>query len=219
MKKLITLIALLAIAGIVSADVVDGDLSGTGFVGTTTQSMNKDLSGWQAYPTRTVYDAANDRVAFGMDGSKSMVTGMGQVLLASAISSGDTTFNVSYDIADAGENARLYATVWGSDDWDWNESIQLSGIATAPRNAGSAVLGTIDLGSIGTASGTATTTLDLSGLAGYQYIQVGVSISKVDGTGSDHGYITNVEIVPEPATVGMLGLGALVALLVRRIRA
>ncbi len=222
MKKLITLIALLAIAGIVSADVVDGDFTGTGFVGTTGQSMNKDLRGWQNYSGGTGqadYDAANDLVEFGMSGSKGAQTGFGQVLLASAISSGDTTFNVSYDIADAGENAFFYATVWGSDDWDWNESIAMYDVDLAPRNAGSEVLGFISMTDIGTASGTATATLDLSNLANYAYIQVGVSISKVDGTGSDHGYITNVEIVPEPATVGMLGLGALVALLVRRIRA
>ena len=210
MKKIITLIAILAIAGIATADVVDGGFTGSGFVGSTSQSMNKDLSGWQEYSSpRQSYDAANNRVEFGMDGSKAMVTGIGQVLAASGFTAADVAFSVTYDIDDSNEDAVLYATVWGSDDWDWNESIQLSGISTAPRNSGSEVLSTINMTGIGTASGTANATIDMSGLANYAYIQVGVSISKVDGAGADHGYITDVSIhpVPEPALLGLLGLG------------
>jgi len=36
---------------------------------------------------------------------------------------------------------------------------------------------------------------------------------------NDHLLLDNVSLVPEPATVGMLGLGALITLMVRRIRA
>ncbi len=46
----------------------------------------------------------------------------------------------------------------------------------------------------------------------------GNKTSDFSGTGT-YGHVNAIEIVPEPATVGMLGLGALIALLTRRMRA
>jgi hypothetical protein len=61
----------------------------------------------------------------------------------------------------------------------------------------------------------ATTTLTT--LSGFQYAGIGFSTFTVDGT--DPTRVTNfqVESIPEPATIGMLGLGALAAMMMRRI--
>ena len=52
---------------------------------------------------------------------------------------------------------------------------------------------------------------------GYNYIGIKIK-GDVGGVAGNTLSLNNV-VVPEPATVGMLGLGALIALLVRRIRA
>jgi len=105
---------------------------------------------------------------------------------------------------------------WGSADW---KNLVDGRTWATPNEAtllGSIVLDLTPGNMLIPTQGWATFTADVDFGAGYQYVVLAAA-----GAGAERIDVDNFDIVavPEPATVGMLGLGALVALMVRRIRA
>jgi len=219
MKKIITLIAILAIAttGAVSAaGIKDGDFTGGGFL-RTGNDMNKTTNGWQGYTSNVSYDTTDDRVEFDTLGAK---RGFGQVIEGAWLSDSDIQLVFDYDIAGGG-NATLDVQVWGSDGWAWNSGIVLYDVDNPPRRTDVDVLGKLTIANIATESVEGQPLL-LTNIVGstpsdYYWVQVGFSITRIDVSGGEHGYIDNVDIIPipEPALLGLLGLG-IIAFIRRR---
>jgi len=218
MKKLVMLIAMLTIAGIASAGIVDGDFSGTGFhaTGQANVETNHLDQGWVLdADSRWTYDTANNQADMPTGYRLSDGTSFGQIWTDNSAITGTQELTVNYDgvWSGAGGNRRLRIAVFGMNTL---ASVSLAtGSDGNAAPAGSTVLYDDDFNFANGANITETlSSVDFG--TGYTYIAYrirGITVSE------DSLISVNNVVVPEPATVGMLGLGALVSLLIRRIRA
>ncbi len=236
MKKFITYLAMLAIAGIASADIVTYDT----FTGTTvtggnnTQTIALDSGhtwidnnsgsattapmyfGGTIQVSRTDNEVWQNYFSFGVNSS---ADAKGAYLVDYAGSTFSTEFDGTQASAVvtelAGQNVSETAFQIKIVDTAWNQAeIQLF----IGANAVTATEGTADY----TAVFTGVTANEVNQF--YVMANAGAGQTTtvtLGGLGSNSGIASSTEwiAVPEPATVGMLGLGALVALMIRRIRA
>ncbi len=233
MKKLMILIAMFAIAGTVSAGLV----SDPGFDSGITYVTNLN-AGAVANNLDTGYDIGEYNAADGwvhagnvtdLGGYVSInnasgARAVGAVIHDQAATTGSMSFTVDLlDIAgdvQSGTSITMFAYGMGA-GWStktWDDYLAFAYVAPAKLiDAGGAVLlsQTITLSEITGAWDTFTADIDLG--VGYEYVAVYLVANGIGGSGVG---VDNLDIVavPEPATVGMLGLGALVALLIRRVR-
>ena len=236
MKKLMMMIAMFAIAGIAVADIVGGDFEGQTLTGDNYR-WRQNESGWRsASGTITLEtEGANDyaQIITGAGGGES---GVGQWFDVSGLTAG-TTYNLQFDIriVSAGLSPNVSYppsfsySVWANngETTDGNTDVDPTGAAggDAAMSIAAGETSTFILDNIA---------YDITSTADAGWVTVTSSDFTFDGTDTMLGVgfalksfyqpgqsidIDNVSIVPEPATVGMLGLGALVALLIRRIRA
>ncbi len=189
MKKCITWIAMLAVAGVATAGLNDPSFEdATDFVARNNNKMDETLSGWQAHATVTdvIYDEANDRISYPI--KKTGIRGFGQVIAGSAFGAGDVTLELDYDLLDGVGSADIEVRVYGV-------SGTFSGMEMYNLVAGgnNVLLGTASLLDPGTSVGTLVVDLNLGdALNTYDYIQVGASVVRADTAG--HAYIDRVEI-------------------------
>lgn len=117
--------------------------------------------------------------------------------------------------------AQVLIEIWGSDTATTVTPFDLQEGSAPAMDAAFTQIGSRLVYDVSGGLGSYSQTLDF-GSTGYDYIaiRIGVYATGLDGGWGEDIGIDNVSItaVPEPATVGMLGLGALVSLLVRRIR-
>ncbi len=221
MKKLITLIAMFAIAGIVSADVVNGDFSSATFSDDNVLNHVNIDAGW----------FGSETAAWGISGGKMVrdvgVVGngarsFGQMLNDTSLTAGDYTLELDLDYTANTSFVRIDLYSWDNNGdggsipitidlnlSSLNHDIGTAGNYTAYHMASTTITDSFT----GKVSVDFTLTHDITDARDL----FGIRILTDDGPIAVS--VDNVSIVPEPATVGMLGLGALVALLVRRIRA
>ncbi len=230
MKKFITLIAMLAIAGIASADIVTYDTF-TGGTSSATIALDAGHTwldpntsaaagladsmyfGGTIQVTRTGTALWSDYFSFGVSSS---VDAMGAHLVEPA-GGGDP--NTEFDGTSASVEVTELAG-WSFSEIAWQIKIVDDGYNQADAhlfigdNAESMTEGTADyIVSI--------TALTANSIDQFYLNVAGATTVTLGGLGTQTGIASSTEwiAVPEPATVGMLGLGALVALLIRRIRA
>ncbi len=227
MKKLITLIAVVAITGVAAADIIkDWNFTAGAFSRTSSAALNlqnsgvADDTGWAVYPEVWSYDAANNEADADVGGAGwAGFRSIGQVIKTADVRAYSATdaLQLKYDAAwTGGDDATLRVEIFGSSDTSFGGGLRL--------NYGGGLNNAVSLGSVdqvlSAATGVGTGTLDASiaDWSSYTYLVVRISVGGAPGPVGTLD-INSVDIVPEPATVGMLGLGAFVALIVRRVRA
>lgn len=224
MKKMI-LIAMLAIAGVASADLVDGDFQDNLMNPVIQSSMNyvdHNNAGWVGSSMDLYTNGANYGIE--MDGQFFGAADhyyVGQIWTESSVlsSTASLTFDIlSQNYTDSVTNPVVTVEFFSFDGsaGTWRKvGLQNNNLF----NGGWTQIGsTLNVDISGGVGSYQTANIDLSGNTDLIYgIRIGLS-STSDGTFEDTFVMDNVSIVPEPATVGMLGLGALISLLIRRIR-
>jgi len=220
MKRIIMLIAMFAIAGIASA----GLITDSGLDGALVDVSNLgDLDGYYEYGEYTgeqwIMDSGVSDMGSYFEINTSGTRAFGMVVDDNQATSG-AGWSMTADLNDVGgtmtDSQEIVLRVFGlNDPWHGSWDNRISAVNWNVVN-GASVLGevTIAQGDIANDGwSTHTMALDFDG-SSYEYIAVAVV-----GRGALTLGVDNVDIVPEPATVGLVGLGSLVALLVRRIRA
>ncbi len=221
MKKIIMLIAMFAIAGAATAGLItdsglDGALVDVSNIGDFDEYYEQpEYAGQQWVMDSGVSDSGS---YFTINTSSTRAFGI--VIDDNEATSG-TSWSMTVDLNDLGgtmnDTQSVTLRVFGmGDPWStqsWDNRILGQGWA-APT--GTTILGEVVVAQSSISNdGWSTHTMDLD-FDGSSYEYIGVAVV-------GHGALTlgvdNVDIVPEPATVGLLGLGALIALMVRRIRA
>ncbi len=217
MKKFIITIAIIAIASTSMANLADGDFTGSGWVATGTRVVlgggNANLdAGWQSSgDTYFLYDTVNDRAERVPNSTMNNFYALGQVCAGSSFNASDVVLSFDYDITEDGAaDADIEVRVFGrSSSYLYNTGITLYDVLSVNGNMGT-LLGTLSMADIGTASGTANVALDLGDtLDTYDWINIGIGVRAIGV--SDTAYIDNASIhaIPEPAFLGLLGLGIL----------
>ncbi len=225
MKKLITLIAMLAIAGIATADLIpDGDFA----AGTISQ---KDYvgnfgtldDGWYQNNNAVTWDVSGNDLTRIASVESGGLRGAAQIWTTRAADLGTSLkLQFDYSIANAGADAdfevvlysytRISGTGFGSADrlYLYQNTLPAGDQFTIAELGRFELTDTAASSAIGQLTGSFDTT-------GIDHLAVRIIANDFASTAAIT--VDNISIVPEPATVGMLGLGALVALLIRRIRA
>ncbi len=233
MKKMIIALAVAAMAFVAQAALVNGDFSGqavtnsggsagissiaaigqgwyTNGVSTTTQIMTID--GGQAQRATT---------------GPNSYCGIGQFFTFAGTGAGTLKFDATV-VEDATVNLDFWVQLFGYNHLGGTTALQGTGdtlaLSGTPGSsnapAGSVKYGVTTLGeywhvNAGALSGT--TTVNVNFDDAYEFYAIRIIANRPNAT--DNFTIDNVVVaIPEPATVGMLGLGAVVTLLVRRMR-
>jgi len=234
MKKFITLIAMLAIAGIVSADVVIGDFeSGTMALDQYINPGDDNGDGWRGYYNAVQVDGgANSFARLDRNGRIAVASSMGIAIAGSTISGEGTTasLNLDYNLyvdragADITDTTlRIVIVGHNVDGFASNNNLRLQDNVAMSVRDGSGTYNEVlvdqtfdlsDMDVTGFATALSSLTFDATAYGSYT---IGIEGGNIESYGSgarEYLEIDNITVVPEP-----LGLGALVALLVRRIRA
>jgi hypothetical protein len=234
MKKLVMSVLFILLALGVQADmIVNGGFSSTTINASPAENLDPDAvtplavnNGWyQSGIQFAVVGGAGVRNR-AISENDSSLYGMGQIVSAQpGLGNGDTltlSFNQTVVDADADCSFGVYVFGYtGSGAWlvASGDFLPLRGAQTygadelsAPGNYNRySLLSTVF------ANGAANFSADISLTRDYDYYGVVFQGKAVDAT--DSWTIDNVAMIPEPATIAMLGLGALTMLLARRIRA
>jgi len=220
---------LLAIAGAASAELVtDGGFEGTnGSVQVRSTLHSSYTDRWYqnnaGHWSHNTTDDRMDRVAGSSTGSRAI----GQIM---TLATGEATSGYTLDIAmyldDGDDDSDLYVSLWGVNiGTAGGHLVSLAGSTTDPVDdapAGYTYESLVDWTSSngGDQDYLGANSLKWTGLdlTGFDQVMLRIGASSVDA--GETMYVDTVSLaVPEPATVGMLGLGSIVALLIRRIRA
>jgi hypothetical protein len=217
MKKLMIALAVLGIAGFASADLLDGTF--TGIATNSGTALNQDDAGeldqgWFVASTGFVQPTGTEMAWTRPDATATYSGSIGQIWSDTLTGNQQLTFDFTLlDIADL-TTPTLHIEILAVDAGGFFRN----GFPANDNLVTSISEWAIDLTtqSVGTYTSSA---INFTPTAASSYYGIRMSFEvAADGGGADNIAIDNVSIVPEPATVGMLGLGALVSLLVRRIR-
>lgn len=217
MKKwIITIIALMA-AVAVQANIIDDPT----FASVNDGTLNSSLvgNGWYSDVT-----SGDFRFSAGVATSDRQWSPFYfyQAIDDNGSTTGSQDFSFDFDgsaiVAWAQSSSPIYYDIWGAVD-GWGGTFNSGGTGTAKTGLTSLLSGSIT-GFDVTPTGTYSTSVDFG--AGYDQIIVRFG-ANISGPSTSEASIADISlgstVVPEPATVGMLGLGALISLLIRRIRA
>ena len=207
MKKFITLIVILAVAITANAQMIKDkgftEDNETWNTGNSTMPVLAGRDGWTLYNNDMTYDSANNLARRNSSGSSSP-RGMCQATTdTSGTWASGMKLVVSYQAAT--NVGTLYIQTWGSDDTTWGGGLR-TGDNNTPNNA-------TDLGSITTnlpdgASGNFV--IDVDDWSSYTYFATRILLQRTTSVNPPLNMeFTNVEIIPEPAALGLLALGIL----------
>ena len=207
MKKLMIALAVLAIASVAQAELLatwsTADNSGT----VTDGSANADIS------NLSLYGAATSTGTTSVWGMRTLTTGGGLQFTVSSVT-------VGYNIQNAVVAGTASGSATGPREMDWYVGANLvSGQSvirtTSAATAFSSTLGTLNSGDVvslraDVAAGTVRsgTVENFTNTAGTFYITTGGGGMTLNG---------DITSIPEPATMGLLGLGALAMVLRRKM--
>ena len=217
MKKIITLIVILAVATTVKANLADGDFTGSGWVATGTRvvlgSGNANLdAGWQSSgDSYFLYNATDDRAERVPDSIPGNAYCIGQVCAGSSFAANDVVLSFNYDVTESGTaDAAIEVRVYGrSGSYMYNTGIALYDVTATTANMGT-LLGTLSMADIGTASGTADVSLNLGDtLDTYDYINIGIGVKGIDAGETAYIDTASIHPIPEPTIFALIGLGLL----------
>jgi len=228
MKKWMILIAALAIAGLAQADIVDGDFSALppgNVQATTSISVPADLAnGWHSVGGAAQI-TASETVDMSQTSSATDPNRLAQIFTGADIS-GTLTLQFQYDftfisgIEDFSDNT-LQVELWGTDEDTRSFASRIELGTTAVGTAWTELLNvTYDIDA--ETSGFVTVSVgtfdaDAYDFYGIRFIADGITDGGAQPT-VETIELDNVALIPEPATAGMLGIGALISLIVRRVR-
>lgn len=244
MKKMMLVIAALAVAGLTQADImVNGDFSSTNIISSSSGISSSDLGGgWQTYTPYAWKIAGGEtyRDSAVNSGSARAIaqlwenasdnwyasspvyptTGASAFTLGAGSYSLSITYNFNDVIDDDTLTIQLFSYDYtyggGSKEFRSANAITTVNDLADPATSDRYTVTTLIDTTLAETTGSQTVNLNFTLAADQEFMGIRF-LSGSDAT--DTLTISNVEIVPEPATVGMLGLGALISLLVRRIRA
>lgn len=219
MKKLVLGMVIAAAAFAVQADLVNGTFTNGIVENRATVTLSHVDLGW--YNSTGVISDNLGYLELGRGQFNNQNYWHGQIWTDNNATTGsqDVNFDVVLDQYSSGvSGAQVLIEIYGSDTattvtpFDLQEG-SAPGMDTAFTQIGSRLVYDVS-------GGTGSYSASLNFGSGYDYLAMRIGIY---ATGQDGGWgedigIDNVSIVPEPATVGMLGLGALVALMTRRVR-
>ncbi len=232
MKKLITLIAMLAIAGMATADVLISFGETTGNVASPDDNGNYWNEADQNDTVASLID--EDNVASGISMTVSAngdtANNAGPTTAAGAFATyamsvqNATGESPSWEyIYNDGNNATASTVTFGGMAEGYLLELVIFGGAGINANSyeslyelsggGATVSQAIVTGAAGVANNSLVATLSQTADASGNVV---LTLSAASGR---YSQLNAIQIVPEPATVGLLGLGALIALLARRMQA
>ena len=211
MKKWTILFAVLAMAFVSQAGLIDGGFDGAMSVNkVNTATLDQ---GWQA--------GAQWLIVSGKAVRQNVNTLVDRPFGQTFTDARDGSFTFSFDynnVDDAVMKVVVIGVNFNATDPDFPGTLDSIGtgsalaIPTGTKQSFADLLGSgVTTFSSATGSGSFSQAITLNSTSFDAYMVAFTS----DGTGST---IDNVSVVPEPATVGMLGLGALITLVIRRMR-
>lgn len=216
MKKiLVVLFAVATLAMIASANLVDTGISTTPGGDDNLNHLNSGL-GWYTGETAT-WDLSGGNYVRNTTGGINL-SGFGQVADTTGLTSGDTTLEIDYLWIDADDDDSFtvsfygYTHIGGSTAWGGSDAWHLN-VGGAPEGSARYDVDALVTYDTSVAEGSGTLQYNVGDLTGYDYIAVRVAASWGAG---DTASVSRIEGVPEPATIGVLGLGGLLAMLLRR---
>lgn len=217
MKKIMLIIAVFAVAASVSANLItDPNINSMANVAAATED---DLNQWNS--NASYWDTSGSGARLISSWSDKKMTWIGQN------TGDDTLFNFSVDWSVVGTGAvDMFVAVYGVNS-NFTDSFTSSTRTLIPSEAVALLSdaaydndgdGIIEMDGLSTSSGTLTFSIDTGVTYDYIAVVLGGWIHTTSGQDVTYDNVDLSLAVPEPATVGMLGLGALVSLMVRRIR-
>ena len=208
MKKIITLIVILAVAITANAQMIKDpgftNDDATFVTGNTILPTLSGRSGWTVHSTDWEYDTVN-HLARRLNSGSSSPRGICQATTdTSGTWAAGMKLVVSYQ--GAANVGTLYIQTFGSDNGTWGGGLRVDSL-NVPTDA-------VDLGSLTTndlpdgASGNFV--IDVADWSGYTYFATRIALQRTASVTPDLALeVTNVEIIPEPAALGLLALGIL----------
>ncbi|NOU36002.1 MAG: PEP-CTERM sorting domain-containing protein [Kiritimatiellaceae bacterium] len=220
-KRLYYILALNATVFSGYAEVVNGSVDSPTIYDANSISVSSDLDqGWHAR-SASFYDLSINDIWFG---GLTYQPGywFGQIYTDNSATT--NTIELSFDVTYMGANIqtpKLQYTIFGANVTDISQTALALNVDDAPAGSAWTLIGN---GSVTTPSiGSYATEVDF-GAEGYKYIGVRFRFSgTTKGRGIDYATaVDNISlapnsVIPEPAVIGLLGIGGIVTLVARRI--